>query len=138
MVPAAYLVNSVPVDVSTSVRDATTTLAPCPAKPRHIARPMPRLPPVTSATLSCNVIAIPCAGATPTKSADTITRNGCFGTLTSEPLALCATVDRKPSEVCHGSDRGRQEQRCGGHAENFVALCAAAPAHGRAAAAHRG
>src|SRR5687768_2422801 len=64
MVPAAYLVNSVPVDVSTSVRDATTTLAPCPAKPRHIARPMPRLPPVTSATLSRNVITTPCAGAT--------------------------------------------------------------------------
>src|SRR6185295_5893057 len=61
MVPAAYLVNSVPVDVSTSVRDATTTLAPCAAKPRHIARPMPRLPPVTSATLSRNVIVIPCA-----------------------------------------------------------------------------
>src|SRR5687767_3307851 len=66
MVPAAYLVNSMPVDASTSVRDATTTLAPCAAKPRHIARPMPRLPPVTSATLSRNVIAIPCAGVTPT------------------------------------------------------------------------
>src|SRR3954454_20407488 len=58
MVPAAYLVNSVPADVSTSVRDATTTLAPCRAKPRHIARPMPRLPPVTSATLSRNVTAL--------------------------------------------------------------------------------
>src|SRR5215510_10354428 len=66
MVPAAYVANSVPAEVSTSVRDATTTLAPCPAKPRHIARPMPRLPPVTSATLSRNVIATPCAGATPT------------------------------------------------------------------------
>src|SRR5688572_6108440 len=59
MVPAAYVANSVPVDASTSVRDATTTLAPCPAKPTHIARPMPRLPPVTSATLSRNVIATP-------------------------------------------------------------------------------
>src|SRR3989442_4620059 len=64
MVPAAYLANSVPADVSTSVRDATTTLAPCPAKPKHIARPMPRLPPVTIATLSRNVIATPCAAPT--------------------------------------------------------------------------
>src|SRR2546425_3458249 len=64
MVPAAYLANSVPADVSTSVRDVTTTLAPCPAKPKHIARPMPRLPPVTIATLSRNVIATPCAAST--------------------------------------------------------------------------
>src|SRR5215475_1076493 len=61
MVPAAYLANSVPAEVSTSVRDATTTCAPCPANPRHIARPMPRLPPVTIATLSRNVIATPYA-----------------------------------------------------------------------------
>src|SRR6266851_2173636 len=59
MVPAAYLANSVPAEGATSVRDATTTFAPCPAKPRHIARPMPRLPPVTIATLPRNVIATP-------------------------------------------------------------------------------
>src|ERR1043165_5679803 len=58
MVPAADRVNSVPAEDSTSVRDATTTFAPCAANPRHMARPMPRLPPVTSATLSRNVIAI--------------------------------------------------------------------------------
>src|SRR4051794_35014746 len=71
MVPAAYRVNSVPADVSSSVRDATTTLAPCAAKPRHIARPMPRLPPVTSATLLRNVIAFPCAGAKAPADKDT-------------------------------------------------------------------
>ena len=52
--------------------------------------------------------------------------------------ALCATVRPKQSEVCHEPIRGRRPQRCGGHGESIDGLCAAAPAHGRAAAADRG
>src|SRR5512132_1587731 len=59
MVPEANFSNVVPAELSTSVRAATTTLAPLDARPRQMARPMPRLPPVTSATLSCNVIMTP-------------------------------------------------------------------------------
>src|SRR5919106_6825732 len=63
MVPAAYLANSVVAAVSTSVREATTTRTPWAARPRHMARPIPLLPPVTIATLPCNVIAVPSASA---------------------------------------------------------------------------
>jgi len=46
--------------------------------------------------------------------------------------ALCATVGRPTqSEVFHEPARGRRQQRSG---ESVVGLCAAAPAHGRAAA----
>ena len=49
--------------------------------------------------------------------------------------ALCATVRLKQSEVCHEPARCRREQ---GHGKSVDRLCAAAPAHGRAAAADRG
>src|SRR5687767_8228647 len=63
MVPEAYVSNVVPTEVSTSVRAATTILAPWAAKPRQMAQPMPRLAPVTIATLSCKVIDFPSADA---------------------------------------------------------------------------
>ncbi|SKT51071.1 Uncharacterised protein [Mycobacteroides abscessus subsp. abscessus] len=37
------------------LRLAITTSAPCAAKARTIARPNPRLPPVTTTTLSCSI-----------------------------------------------------------------------------------
>ena len=51
MVPEPYFRNGESGGGSFSVREATTTWAPAAANARDIARPIPRLPPVTMATL---------------------------------------------------------------------------------------
>ena len=51
MVPEPYLMKGESGGGSFSVRDATTTCAPAAANASDMARPMPRLPPVTMATL---------------------------------------------------------------------------------------
>ena len=61
MVPEEYFSNLVPSVRSTSVREETTTLAPWAASPRQMALPMPRLPPVTTATFPSNLMVAPAA-----------------------------------------------------------------------------